>query len=462
MSDSHAERLPNPGHAPPEPDVPAGVTSSMSAAAAEKLNMHWTSHMDQYDVLSHPQSQSLLPYLISSQPREDTIMRNRLIRRTAASSDLRTRGASPLWPPASVPGSSGMSTGVMYKDPGWRNQQISFLHSTQKPHMCGLGGAQRDPYGTVTMPPDEHGNPRHFRWYQRERLAPDTPLRSTPHPYSSERYSRRVFDYAHRAQLAPLPLSAQSAAHTAASPSPPAGAALHARSQSISHPVPSPSAQPVMSSTPMRPRVGASQPLRHGSIMLEPYLSTSATPPPDVQRHDSRDFYPINPQHVCRFIPPAMQHYFGAEDTSLQPHLDKLRERKHKLQMALSTGDWSLSEDAALIMQDTKRRKTNTVNQGPLSAEEKKANHIASEQKRRANIRKGYEQLAGMLPGLEKELSTQAQSDDGADARTSVPSEISILMEAVKYVQLRLQKHERLRQRRNELQHQLLAQYMHS
>ena len=88
--------------------------------------------------------------------------------------------------------------------------------------------------------------------------------------------------------------------------------------------------------------------------------------------------------------------------------------------------------------------------------EEKKANHIASEQKRRSNIRKGYDTLASMLPAVTK---TEPESVPEDDARANLPNEVSILLEAVEYLQGRLQRHEQLRQRKKDLQHQLFQRY---
>ncbi|CAD6913409.1 unnamed protein product [Tilletia controversa] len=48
-----------------------------------------------------------------------------------------------------------------------------------------------------------------------------------------------------------------------------------------------------------------------------------------------------------------------------------------------------------------------------LTEAEKKANHIASEQKRRANIRKGYELLCDIVPPLKEALEREASGKDG-------------------------------------------------
>ena len=59
-----------------------------------------------------------------------------------------------------------------------------------------------------------------------------------------------------------------------------------------------------------------------------------------------------------------------------------------------------------------------------LSASQKKANHIQSEQKRRANIRRGYEALCEVVPALreaiaaeERELAEQAAERENANGK---------------------------------------------
>lgn len=365
------------------PDMSPHQSAPLSEAVMEKIPMSRTPHMEQYDGVSHPQNQSLLPYLISSRSREDTIMRNRAALRS------------------STPGASTSSGGshAMYKAPLWRSSSLSVMPSSQKFSL--RPSSQHDPYGFVRMAPDEMGNPRYFRWYQRERQVPS--IRSMQHPYLARRYVHRPMEYAHRAQMMPTP------------------------------------------QTPPRPSQTPIQAPGEVASVLEPYLSPS-TPSTDVE--------PPSLDHVSRLVPSALHHVFEPDSTRDQPHLDKLRVRKQRLHMAYTTGDWSLSDDVAMLWTDSKKRKAS--NQGPLSIEEKKANHIASEQKRRSNIRKGYDTLASMLPAVTK---TEPESVPEEDARANLPNEVSILLEAVEYLQGRLQRHEQLRQRKKDLQHQLFQRY---
>ncbi len=54
-----------------------------------------------------------------------------------------------------------------------------------------------------------------------------------------------------------------------------------------------------------------------------------------------------------------------------------------------------------------------------LSPSQKKANHIQSEQKRRANIRRGYEALCEAVPSLREALAAQGQPEPRKRRRTS-------------------------------------------
>lgn len=367
----------------------------------EKLPMTRSPHVDPYDGASHPQNPSLLPYLISSRSREDTIMRNRAaLRPTTPPSDMRSHTPR-LW--SSTPGASTSSgsSHALYKDPLWRSSPLPMLPSAQKfPHRPS---PQHDPYGFVRMAPDERGNPRYFRWYQRERHVPN--VRSMQHPYLSRRYVHRPMEYAHRTQMKATP--------------------------------------------PLPPRPPPSRTLiqapGEAASVLEPCISPP-TPSTDVK--------PMSLDQIHRYVPPVLHHLFEPDSTQDQPHLDQLRIRKQRLHMAYTTGDWSLSDDVAMLWSDSKKRRAS--NQGPLSIEEKKANHIASEQKRRSNIRKGYDTLASMLPSATK---TEPKLLAEEDARANLPNEVSILLEAVEYLQRRLQRHEQLRKRKSDLQHQLFAQY---
>ncbi|WFD30046.1 hypothetical protein MSPP1_001059 [Malassezia sp. CBS 17886] len=109
---------------------------------------------------------------------------------------------------------------------------------------------------------------------------------------------------------------------------------------------------------------------------------------------------------------------FAPHSTRQQPHLDVLRARREKHERE----DPDRPADGAAEVHKVAKRKSSS--QGLLSDAEKKANHIASEQKRRANIRKGYEMLSDALPALQAEA---APVDE--EGRPGSFSEIAILNE---------------------------------
>ncbi|KAF8554594.1 hypothetical protein OG21DRAFT_1522327 [Imleria badia] len=97
-----------------------------------------------------------------------------------------------------------------------------------------------------------------------------------------------------------------------------------------------------------------------------------------------------------------------------------------------------------------------------LSPSQKKANHIQSEQKRRANIRRGYDALCETVPALREACQAEdeqpksrrrgkgkAKSDDGEriDGRAGPRSENVVLSKTIDYLQELLSEREALMQR---------------
>ncbi|WFD41642.1 hypothetical protein MPSI1_000273 [Malassezia psittaci] len=305
------------------------ILPRMETPALEKLRMHWTSHMDQYDVLSHPQFESPLPYLITSQPRKDSLA---LLR-------SRPNGSYPLinamntsnLPPTQRRRTQLLSNNVKSaygKDPNWRSQQISFLHSEQQ---------------------------RHHSVDQ-----------SMPGP------SERTY------------ISRHSSPHTARIP--PLEMMLGQRSPS-----------PIQLAIPLRRS-----------------LSTDETM---EQRPSSAGYIPSYNANLTRYGEEqvnVMEKLSDRPDTKYQPHLDLLRERKRDLQRRIEEGD----PEALTQLQDMRAAKRRSNANGLLSEKEKKANHIASEQRRRANIRKGYELLSECLPAHRRER--HEEQDEGSTPNTLV------------------------------------------
>lgn len=134
---------------------------------------------------------------------------------------------------------------------------------------------------------------------------------------------------------------------------------------------------------------------------------------------------------ALRMLPSHLHPYFTPArlEKRTQPHLDMLRQQH--IENGLIDPSTGLEIKPEPTEEDLKReaeeaekeKKQHTL----LTTEEKKANHIASEQKRRANIRKGYELLCDIVPSLREALEREASSktktrddddsgsDDGSD-----------------------------------------------
>lgn len=98
--------------------------------------------------------------------------------------------------------------------------------------------------------------------------------------------------------------------------------------------------------------------------------------------------------------------------------------------------------------------------QAALTEAEKRANHIASEQKRRANIRKSYEMLCEVVPALRNDNSQLVS--ELAEGRTSTRNEMIMLEKAIGEIELRLQQHHALLVRRAELQERVIHHFAHA
>lgn len=348
----------------------------MAAPALEKLRMHWTSHMDQYDVMSHPQYESPLPYLISSQPRKDPLSLLRSRPQRNPNSLLHTMSTSAVPPGArALPKTLWGQTNPAYgKDPSWRSEQISFLHSEQQRH----SGGERSAAGP-SMAPLAH-------------MGPSTV------PYVPQAY--------------------------------PQGAPYERR-------------PPYRSPSPVAPAVPLRRPAR-----TEERQETKIPKASEATRMD--------PETVKRYIPPKLQRYFLPCTTKEQPHLALLRERKAELKRRVDAGDAAALAEVHEIRAGKRRTNPN----GLLSEQEKKANHIASEQKRRANIRKGYDMLCDTLPALRaRKLNGKMDDTSDPEGRAGVSSELTVLDEAIEVLEQRLNEHRELVARKAELQTRILDAY---
>lgn len=168
-----------------------------------------------------------------------------------------------------------------------------------------------------------------------------------------------------------------------------------------------------------------------------------AVPPPDWDT-------------VSRYVPERLLPLFQQNDTRFQPHLDLLREHRRLLLQ-----EYQANRDELPAPEMGHKRKAPNA---ALTEAEKRANHTASEQKRRANIRKSYEMMCELMPSIHENdgrLATEL-----SEGRISTRSELVILehgachcLPAVDDVECRLLMHQVLLQRKADLQRKLLARY---
>lgn len=177
---------------------------------------------------------------------------------------------------------------------------------------------------------------------------------------------------------------------------------------------------------------GSSSSSSHHAALMDPDAPYTFEPAP---RPPPRD---VDVSLAQRKIPEHFgEAFFSPGMSRLQPHLTILREeqlkrkdqglsaniRRGERKPAGQQGRSGGAEGSPDEMGGDERKKPAHV---LLTEAEKKANHIASEQKRRANIRKGYEMLCELVPNLneaagggneESEDDMDEEEDDGDKKR---------------------------------------------
>ncbi|KAH8822984.1 hypothetical protein DL96DRAFT_1620061 [Flagelloscypha sp. PMI_526] len=126
--------------------------------------------------------------------------------------------------------------------------------------------------------------------------------------------------------------------------------------------------------------------------------SSHPIPPPNVSHHSLP--LPLHqPQPMSLYIPSAKRPSMPVLDPDFEMEPTKKKSRtspssSHKSQPKASSSSSS--------------RAPNTL----LTPSQKKANHIQSEQKRRANIRRGYEALCTVVPSLREAIANEEAMDE--------------------------------------------------
>ncbi|PWN40420.1 hypothetical protein IE81DRAFT_349274 [Ceraceosorus guamensis] len=238
---------------------------------------------------------------------------------------------------------------------------------------------------------------------------------------------------------------------------------------------------------------------KRAQAFLESSPSRAAPPapmPPPVS---------IDVQKGLESIPSTLRATFHSTPfEKLQPHLEMLREQRRagllkKCDSKRPGGSAEVDADeeggpskASSSAAASAAKKEKGAPHVLLTDAEKKANHIASEQKRRANIRKGYEMLCDLVPNLREALGAEAsaaaaaeKSRDGSsmdtdpspapaaskkkegwevggekiDGRAGPRSEAIVLHETVEYVRQRLEEHQALVIRQQAARKAVAARY---
>lgn len=231
------------------------------------------------------------------------------------------------------------------------------------------------------------------------------------------------------------------------------------------------------------------------------YTFTPAPRPPlpilDVEKVAQSNVIPSN----------IYEAFFSPSLKRLQPHLKDLREeqmkrkaqglsanirkdRKDAKQSQGGRGGTSADddEDGEEGANSGKKKQSHVL----LTEAEKKANHIASEQKRRANIRKGYELLCSLVPSLRESMDEDGGEDDdeeeedeeedaeegdakrgkkrkpgdgnatgggNVDSKSGPRSEAMILMKVVDHIHGKIDEHNAFVIKKQELQKELAKRY---
>lgn len=104
----------------------------------------------------------------------------------------------------------------------------------------------------------------------------------------------------------------------------------------------------------------------------------------------------------------------------------------------------SLSTDKAVPIPVLAPRKKRHKSKELLTADEKRANHIASEQKRRQNIRLGFEALSRLVPEISRATATQI-------GPKVIPSKATILEKTIEFIRYLEKRNQKLKSRETSL-----------
>lgn len=103
-------------------------------------------------------------------------------------------------------------------------------------------------------------------------------------------------------------------------------------------------------------------------------------------------------KHLNSFL-----NYLEKLDTTTEPSSSNQIEKDNKIPESSSSSKKKIDKKKSTTPYERKEKpgRARKLPHELLSEDQKKANHIASEQKRRANIRLGFDQLVDIVPGLD-------------------------------------------------------------
>ncbi|KAK2460289.1 hypothetical protein APHAL10511_007678 [Amanita phalloides] len=185
---------------------------------------------------------------------------------------------------------------------------------------------------------------------------------------------------------------------------------------------------------PLRPQIGGQQ-QHHASISHDPFPFLHANKHPQYQRpvHQRVGHDPsAQPQHPHHLVMPsgADGHHLRSGDSPTSAATPSAAttpitttSTPHHALGSSSTMTEARSPRPSKRQQLPSSLSSAAQKQNLLSPSQKKANHIQSEQKRRANIRKGYDALCETVPalreGIKEEEEREAEARMNAGARVN-------------------------------------------
>lgn len=164
-----------------------------------------------------------------------------------------------------------------------------------------------------------------------------------------------------------------------------------------------------------------------------PHSSSSSSPPPEGTNFPgSATPYPSTPSDMLRSSndrlttrssskrsfdtvssPASVQPQASTSYPSTTQRAKRSRQSPVPLQRASDPSQSSTSSSSSLQLAQAQEDTSPSSRSQLLSASQKRANHIQSEQKRRANIRRGYEALCDTVPALREAIRKEEEEATG-------------------------------------------------